>query len=102
MTAGSAEHAAAAAAKKKGGLDDVLAAIDGPKSISTVSFCNHVHAEHRLALKSTCMDVSGMWVFVVCIETTGGGLRNLKAVRLAGYACHCCQSIGQPDQNSWT
>lgn len=38
MTAGSAEHAAAAAAKKKGGLDNMLAAIDGPKSISTVSF----------------------------------------------------------------
>ena len=42
MTAGSAEHAAAAAAKKKGGLDDVLAAIDGPKSISTVSLHGHV------------------------------------------------------------
>eukprot|EP00752_Nemacystus_decipiens_P004172 g3815.t1 len=37
VTAGSAEHAAAAAAKKKGGLDNVLAAIDGPKSISTVT-----------------------------------------------------------------
>lgn len=37
VTAGSVEHAAAAAAKKKGGLDNVLAAIDGPKSISTVS-----------------------------------------------------------------
>lgn len=39
VTAGSAEHAAAAAAQKKGGLDNVLAAIDGPKSISTVSCC---------------------------------------------------------------
>lgn len=38
MTAGSAEHAAVAASQKKGGLDNVLAAIDGPKSISTVSF----------------------------------------------------------------
>ncbi|CAM9801628.1 unnamed protein product [Pylaiella littoralis] len=37
VTAGSAEHAAAAAAQKKGGLDNVLAAIDGPKSISTVT-----------------------------------------------------------------
>ncbi|CAM9937103.1 unnamed protein product [Ectocarpus sp. 13 AM-2016] len=34
--AGSAEHVAAAGAKK-GGLDNVLAALDGPKSISTVT-----------------------------------------------------------------
>ncbi|CAM9489055.1 unnamed protein product, partial [Hapterophycus canaliculatus] len=37
VTAGSAEHAAVAASQKKGGLDNVLAAIDGPKSISTVT-----------------------------------------------------------------
>ncbi|CAM9482836.1 unnamed protein product [Ectocarpus sp. 6 AP-2014] len=36
VTAGSAEHVAAAGAKK-GGLDNVLAALDGPKSISTVT-----------------------------------------------------------------
>ena len=42
VTAGSAEHAAVAA-KKKGGLDNMLAAIDGPKTISTVS--NLVAAE---------------------------------------------------------
>ena len=43
VTAGSAEHAAVAAKKKKGGLDNMLAAIDGPKTISTVS--NLVAAE---------------------------------------------------------
>ncbi|CAM9681853.1 unnamed protein product [Ectocarpus sp. 12 AP-2014] len=37
VTAGSAEHVAAAGAKKHGGLDNVLAALDGPKSISTVT-----------------------------------------------------------------
>ncbi|CAN0162928.1 unnamed protein product, partial [Laminaria digitata] len=37
VTAGSAEHAAVAAKQKKGGLDNVLAAIDGPKTISTVT-----------------------------------------------------------------
>lgn len=37
VTAGSAEHAAVAAKQKKGGLDNILAAIDGPKTISTVS-----------------------------------------------------------------
>lgn len=36
VTAGSAQHAAAAAAKKKAGIDNMLAAIDGPKTISTV------------------------------------------------------------------
>lgn len=40
VTAGSAEHAAVAAKQKKGGLDNVLAAIDGPKTISTVNMCS--------------------------------------------------------------
>ncbi|CAM9280271.1 unnamed protein product [Ascophyllum nodosum] len=37
VTVGSAEQAAAAAQQKKAGLDSVLAVIDGPKSISTVT-----------------------------------------------------------------
>ncbi|CAM9420452.1 unnamed protein product [Sphacelaria rigidula] len=37
VTAGSAEHSAVAAVQKKRGIDSVLAALDGPKSISTVT-----------------------------------------------------------------
>lgn len=75
VTAGSAEHAAAAAAKKKGGLDNVLAAIDGPKSISTVSLCNAVESIAWLlkALPWICLRILGMFVLVVRIETTMGG-----------------------------
>lgn len=48
VTAGSAEHAAVAAAQKKGGLDNILAAIDGPKTISTVRSVDGVPLYRRL------------------------------------------------------